>query len=207
MVNFSLAGGYTYTQESERALTSHLTIDHKTGPLGIIGPSGCGKSSLVSQLVAVPGVTLAPTWTDRPRRAGENELEHRFVDAETFEDMLAAGRFREVVQPFGLAYRYGLPAFEVDDDLSVVMLRAAFVGMFKHYYPTSVIYQIEAPYAQAHQAVIERGGEAGTRLKDFKTEREAGRACADRVFVNNGTLDKVWEEVREALFRDGLLKP
>jgi len=176
--------------------------------LAFIGPSGCGKSSVLGRLIARGLVNVTPTWTDRPQRPGEEELEHRFVTAKEFSAQAAAGAFAEVVQPFDLPYRYGMPFLEhVPGQVSVVMIRAPFVTLFRKYYPHALVYQLEASYEFASRAVLARSpGGHGTRLSNFDTEIQAGRAAADRTFHNDGTsLETLAGAVAQAMREDQLL--
>ncbi|MFO7859341.1 MAG: guanylate kinase [Ectothiorhodospiraceae bacterium] len=78
-----------------------------TGTLYIISaPSGAGKTSLVRALVdAVPGLVISVSHTTRPRRDGETDgVDYHFVDAETFEAMVARDAFLEHARVFGNAY-------------------------------------------------------------------------------------------------------
>lgn len=78
-----------------------------TGTLYIVSaPSGAGKTSLVRALVdAVPGLVISVSHTTRPRRDGETDgLDYHFVDAETFEAMVARDAFLEHARVFGNAY-------------------------------------------------------------------------------------------------------
>ncbi|HEX3082753.1 MAG TPA: hypothetical protein VHQ86_05915 [Candidatus Saccharimonadia bacterium] len=177
-------------------------------PLAFIGPSGCGKSALLAELARRGLIQVTPTWTDRPRRSGESELEHRFVDVATFDKLAAAGTFAEVVQPFGLPHRYGMAPLEAETGLLVVvMVRAPFVARLREYYPGTVVYQLEASPEFARASVEARGDtEVGTRLSGFEAEIAQGRALADRVFTNSGQdLNSLADEVMRALRSDGLL--
>src|SRR3954469_14447295 len=99
-------------------------------PLAFIGPSGCGKTSLLKELLRRKLVMITPTWTDRPPRPGEAVVEHQFVTAQEFTSKVETGLFLEVVQPFGLPFRYGMPQLPPESDrVSVVMVRAPFVEL------------------------------------------------------------------------------
>lgn len=181
---------------------------HPTRLLVLIGPSGCGKSTLLHALAQRHRVELAPTWTDRPRRADDSEGEHHFVASAVFDQAAAAGHFLAVVQPFDLPYRYGLPTIPAaSDSLLVVVIRAAYVTAFRGHYPAAVVYQLEADYDFVTRSVSARDdADHGSRLTDFGTEIQAGRSVADRVFHNDGQhLPKLIIAIERALKRDGLL--
>lgn len=172
--------------------------------LGIIGPSGCGKSVIVKQLSRKEIIALTPTITERPVRYGEKELEHRFVTAQEFDLLEKEGGFLEVVHPFGLPYRYGLPKIRrVEGKVSVVVLRAMFLPLFYKHYPKSLIYQIEAPLNEVKPRLEKRGSaNLGTRLSDFGKETILGRKSANRIFLNSKKLEQLVNEIELAIRQD-----
>ncbi len=175
--------------------------------LVIVGPSGSGKSSATRLLVSRGLVRVHPTWTTRPRRSDEHFgcPEHRFVDDATFDALVAAGFFLDAVSLFGLPYRYGLPPIRRSDDhrVDVVMLRAPLVAPFKRVVtdPTVVV-QVEDDPQQIADRLHRRAGtalELRCRLDDNDRETAAGRAVADRVLVNDGTLDELTEGLADVV--------
>ena len=167
--------------------------------LVIIGPSGSGKSSAARLLVNRGLLRVHPTWTTRPRRSDEHfgTPEHRFVDDATFDALVDADFFLDAVSLFGLPYRYGLPPIRRSSDLRVdtVMLRAPLVEPFKRVVTDPlVVVQIEDDPLQISDRLHRRAGtalELRCRLDDNERETAAGRAVADRVLVNDGTLDEL----------------
>ncbi|MGB5082251.1 MAG: guanylate kinase [Burkholderiales bacterium] len=78
-----------------------------TGSLFIVSaPSGAGKSSLVGAVLAEDKrVVLSVSFTTRAPRPGEADgREYHFVDAATFEAMLARGEFLESAEVHGNRY-------------------------------------------------------------------------------------------------------
>lgn len=170
--------------------------------IGIIGPSGCGKSAAVHELVARGIVDVTPTYTERPRRRDEEELEHKFVSSKEFDAYVAQGMFLEVVRPFGLPFRYGLPQIipHKAQSVHVVMVRAPFVSLLKKHYPDCLIFQIERSRELAEAELTRRQDESiGTRLNGFDEEIALGRKLADKVFVNDGTLTALVDKIEAAL--------
>ena len=90
----------------KRAVANHTNI------LVLIGPSGAGKSTVARELIKQGIVSINPSWTTRPVREGEDELEHVFVDDKEFSRRASEGFFLDWAQPFDLPYSYGLPPIE-----------------------------------------------------------------------------------------------
>ena len=85
---------------------------------------------------------------------GCDSSEHRFVTEAAFDVLEDANFFLDVVRPFGLPYRYGLPAFEASatGPIDTVMLRAPFVPALATHFPSFVVYQIESATAGLRQS-------------------------------------------------------
>lgn len=170
--------------------------------IGIIGPSGCGKSTLVHELVDRGSVTLTPTYTDRPARPGERAIEHVFVSVHELNNLIEQNMFLEVVTPFSLPYRYGLPRIipRSSDSINLVMIRANFVGLLKKHYPESRIFQIERPKQLAVAELLKRNDDYhGTRLEQFDEEISQGRKLADKVFLNDGSVSKLVKQIENSI--------
>lgn len=184
-----------------------MTPTSQTPLLLIIGPSGSGKSTLVRLLVDRGVLRVHPTWTTRPRRPDEagGSPEHRFVDDQAFNAHVAAGAFLDTVSLFGMPYRYGLPPIERSSDGAVdaVMLRASLVGRFKAVITDpSVVFQIEDDPVRMAARLRDRatsGADLRCRIEDNEREIVAGRAIADRIFVNQGTVEDLARRVADAL--------
>jgi guanylate kinase len=175
--------------------------------LVIIGPSGCGKSSVLEKLHSQGRVRALPIVTERPRRAHEIEVGHAFVSSPEFDALEQQDALLEVIHPFGLPHRYGLPRLDnADGKTPAVILRAAFLPLFQKYYPDSVIYQLEAPLSAVKARLNERQDKnLGRRLQDFDHEITLGRSVAHRILVNHHkSLDELAGEVTAAMRKDGL---
>jgi guanylate kinase len=174
--------------------------------LAVLGPSGSGKSTVVRELHRRGVVEVTPSWTTRPRRDDEldGSIEHRFVDEEEFSARQDAGYFLEVVQMFGLPYRYGLPAVDAPAGGSVaaIMVRAPLMPLVARHFPGHVAYQIEDDVQRARERVRRRPGDPGTRLDRFEEECRAGRQAAHRIFVNRGSAGDLVDAVADAVHRD-----
>ena len=173
--------------------------------LVFIGPSGVGKSTIVAALVESGIIEVTPTWTDRPKRPGEVELEHRFTDTKTLDRMAVEGYFAHTpLQLFGLPYKYASPkiAQPLHGRVPAVMARAMAIELANTLYPNSVIYQIETTQDEVAKRLAERakeGSEIGTRLDDYDAEIKAGRNYAMRIFSNTKSVDEAVAEIVEAI--------
>jgi guanylate kinase len=177
--------------------------------LVVIGPSASGKSSVVRELNRRGVVNVHPTWTTRPCRADETggSVEHRFVSEAAFDRLCAEGFFVDTVCLFGLSFRYGLPKITVAQSgpIDTVMLRAPMVGRLALLVPECLVYQISdtddrtARRLAARRSPVE---EVAARLGDNRSEVEAGRAVADRVFVNDRLVASLADEIAAALAVD-----
>ncbi len=77
------------------------------GTLFIVSaPSGAGKTSLVNALVERDRrIRISVSHTTRTRRPGEQDgRDYRFIDRQTFTDMVSDGRFLEHAEVFGNLY-------------------------------------------------------------------------------------------------------
>ena len=174
--------------------------------LAVLGPSGSGKSTVVRELHHRGVIDVTPSWTTRPRRDDEldGSMEHRFVDEEEFTARHDAGYFLEVVQMFGLPYRYGLPAVgePADGKVPAIIVRAPLMPLVGRHFPGYLAYQIEDGYQRAQQRLWLRAGELGTRLDCFEEECRLGREVAHRIFVNRGSVGDLVDAVADALGQD-----
>lgn len=174
--------------------------------LAVIGPSGAGKSTAVRALAAAGVVEVTPSWTTRPPRAGELErcVEHRFVSDREFDALERRGFFVETVRPFGLPYRYGVPAVgrPAGRAVPLVMLRAPLVPVLRRRYERARVYQVEDSRERAAARLLARHGGLGTRLRDYDAEVALGRELADRVVVNDRDVAALVAAARDAIAAD-----
>lgn len=177
--------------------------------LVIIGPSGSGKSSAIRELVDRGTIEVTPSWTTRPPRPGEleNALEHHFVSPAELEAKQAQGYFLEVVQMFGLPFKYALPPVEHDRPgiIPTVMLRASLMSMLPKHYPNFITYQIEDSLPRVRERLMARklqGEELGSRLQDYDTEVQAGRGLAQRIFINKDDIETLVNQLELAITED-----
>ena len=184
--------------------------------LVVVGPSGSGKSTVVRELHRRRLVTITPSWTTRPRRPDELGRpvephgceDHHFVSDDEFRALAADGFFLEVVQPFGLPFRYALPQIEHPGDGSVpaIIARAPIVPLVARHFPDHVVYQVEDAYDRARERVLvgrqEAASALGTRFDGYEAERRLGRDLAARVFLNETTPTALVAAVIAAIEHD-----
>ena len=183
------------------------TADRPTALVVVIGPSGSGKSTAVRSLVDRGVVRVHPTWTTRPRRPDEHagSAEHRFVDAAEFDALVHRRFFLDTVELFGLPHRYGLPRIDrsTDGRADVVMLRAPLVERFRAVVPDpAIVIQIESDPHRTADRLRRRGtGEADVLARLVDNEREAvlGRAVADVVVTNDGSIDELVDRLQRVI--------
>jgi guanylate kinase len=77
--------------------------------LVLVGPSGVGKDTILRHLLQIrPGLLYSVSYTTRQPREGEVEgRDYRFVDKETFFQLIEAGEFLEFKDVHG--FFYGTP--------------------------------------------------------------------------------------------------
>lgn len=172
----------------------------------IIGPSGAGKSSAIQKLAGQNLIVVTPSWTTRPPRGNEAEtaIEHKFATAKEFENERGEGHFLDVVQLFGLPYRYALPKVQKPNSgrVPLIMLRVSLLPLLSKHYSNYIVYQIEDEYDRVEKRIRAReanGEEQGSRLKDYQKEVELGRKVADRVFVNSSELQALVDSLSQAI--------
>src|SRR5215471_6140799 len=77
---------------------SQVSSSPRRGVLAIVSsPSGAGKTTLTHRLLdEFPDLEFSVSYTTRPQRPGEVDgRDYHFVDAETFDRMVARGEFAE----------------------------------------------------------------------------------------------------------------
>ena len=89
-------------------------------PLLIVlsGPSGVGKDATLNGIRRLDSsLSIVVTATTRPKRPGETDgVDYLFLDADTFEGMVAGGEFLEHAEVYG--NRYGSPKSQVREAMA-----------------------------------------------------------------------------------------
>ena len=168
----------------------------------LIGPSGVGKSTLLTELTKRCPVTIVRTVTTRPRRAGEDDVTHEFVDTDTFAALRGQGRFLGTHRHYG--HDYGLPviaAVEPSGGAVVACLRAAVVERLRSHHDELDVIALEAPIPVLLDRLAARGdlGDRGDLDRAdpaaLRSEVLAGRGLADLVLDTTAPVHQLAERL------------
>lgn len=175
--------------------------------LVIIGPSGSGKAAAVTALGAEGLLHPHATFTDRAMRPDDRDsIEHVFISKKEFDQRLDDGFFLGTAELF--TNRFGMaPWPEVRNGLLTVILRANLVDQFVQAAGVEkvLIYQVQAPREHLAASLSQRAlstAEFNARLAEHDGETALGSMIADRIFVNNGSLPDLIDEIRAAVIED-----
>ena len=118
----------------------------------VSGPSGVGKSSVIDAVLEQTGAWFSVSATTRSPRTGEIDGEdYRFVDQDTFSDLVRSGGMLEWAEYGG--YRYGTPRAPVidllDQGIHVVLdIENDGAHQVKRAYPSAVLTFLMPPSRQ-----------------------------------------------------------
>jgi len=118
----------------------------------VSGPSGVGKSSVIEAVLEQTGAWFSVSATTRSPRTGEIDGEdYRFVDQDTFSDLVRSGGMLEWAEYGG--YRYGTPRAPVTDLLDqgihvVLDIENDGAHQVKRAYPSAVLTFLMPPSRQ-----------------------------------------------------------
>jgi guanylate kinase len=95
-----------------------MLLTHKPFIIVISSPSGAGKTTIAKAILQMDSnIDMSVSVTTRPKR--DNEIEgkdYKFIDNQTFDKMLKAGKFLESATVFD--YSYGSPTSNLEDAFS-----------------------------------------------------------------------------------------
>jgi len=118
----------------------------------VSGPSGVGKSSVIDAVLEQTGARFSVSATTRSPRTGEIDGEdYRFVDQDTFSELVQSGGMLEWAEYGG--YRYGTPTAPVvellDRGIHVVLdIENDGAHQVKQAYPSAVLTFLMPPSRQ-----------------------------------------------------------
>lgn len=153
-------------------------VTNKMSLIVLIGPSGAGKSTAANLLVTHYGFRLQKTITTRPKR-DDRDIDHIFVNEETFQEMAAQNMFFGTIHSFG--HDYGLPKFD-HAERTVLLLRAAAVKEFRTRFPDAMIIEIDAPIEILVSRLIVRDSLNRVDTESLAQEIALGRSLATATF-------------------------
>ena len=171
------------------------------------GPSGVGKGAVIARLLAlVPHARESISVTTRDPRADERDgVDYRFVDDDTFDELIARNQLLEWAPVHG--WRYGTPRRWVEEQLEagrLVVLEIDVQGatQVKKMLPDAKLVFLEPPsWEELERRLDQRGteepSERARRLATAREELEA-RSRFDHVIVNDD-LETCVEQVRQLL--------
>lgn len=161
----------------------------------LIGPSGAGKSTVANILTTKYGFHIQKTVTTRPKR-GEQDIDHIFVNEETYHEMAAAKMFFGTIHSFG--HDYGLPKFD-PADRTVLLLRAATIAELRTRFPDAIVIEIDAPTEVLVSRLIVRDSLNRIDTESIEQEIKLGRSLATTTY-NSSKLSA--EAIAEAIVQD-----
>lgn len=178
-----------------------MCSDGMTEVTVLIGPSGVGKSTVLDALAERLAYRLVRTVTTRPRRLGENDLTHEFVDEKTFDESVAGRRFLGTHELYG--HRYGLPYWEAGDGPVVVCIRASVVPRLRTLVPGRVdVIALDAPVEELVARLRRRGDHDRVDAGVLAAELAEGRTVADLVVDATAELAAVVDQVATRINRE-----
>jgi len=183
--------------------------------LGLTGGMASGKSTVARRLADLgcrvvdadeivtdlyrpgqPGARVVRELFGDPALTGEGAVSHPAVAARVFSDPDARRRLEAAIHPL-VRERFADIARRADEDIVVLeatlLAEAGFAGDF------DLVVTVEAPEEIRIQRAVERGQDredARARL-EAQGDGDVRRAAADRILVNDGTLDDLRRKVEE----------
>ena len=159
----------------------------------VSGPSGAGKTSICTPVLErLSDMSFSVSYTTRKPRPGERDgVDYRFVDAQTFDGMVASGAFAEWAEVHG--NRYGTAKADVDSAIAagrdlLLDIDVQGAALLKASYPEAVaVFLLPPSPAALKKRLVGRGTDdpstVATKLRNACAEiRSVGRY--DYVIVN-----------------------
>lgn len=168
------------------------------------GPSGVGKSSVIDAVLEQTGAGFSVSATTRSPRTGEIDGEdYRFVDQDTFSELVRSGGMLEWAEYGG--YRYGTPTAPVvdllDQGIHVVLdIENDGAHQVKHAYPSAVLTFLMPPSRQElERRLRSRGdtsdGDIDRRLAVADEQILDAREHYDHMVINDDLETAIYQVV------------
>ncbi len=168
------------------------------------GPSGVGKSSVIDAVLEQSGARFSVSATTRARRPGEVDGEdYRFVDQETFSNLVQSGGMLEWANYGG--YRYGTPRAPVvellDQGVHVVLdIENDGAHQVKRAYPSAVLVFLMPPSRGELERRLRSRGDTSerdieARLAVADEQILDARAHYDHLVVNDDLETAIYQVV------------
>jgi guanylate kinase len=182
----------------------------------VSSPSGAGKTTLSHQLLDEfkQALQFSVSCTTRPKRPGEQEgIDYHFVDAATFQAMVAAGEFAEWAEVHG--HRYGTPMLAVREALDRgrdVLFDIDWQGgtalAAKFPRETVLIFVLPPSMAELERRLRRRATDADQVIeRRLRTAREEVKHYSDyKYLIRNDDLARAYQELRAVYMAEHLLR-
>ena len=169
----------------------------------ISGSSGVGKSTVSDAIMNKhPEIVTAKSYTTRPKRKGEGDLEYFHVDEDSFKSLLEMGEILEYTKYAGNYYGTSLLDMEKKlsegkDMLLVLDINGGY-AVKKAYPKDTILIYILAPSKETlRKRLLERGTEGIEKIEErlslYEAELEGSKNYD--YFVTNDNLDLTIEQV------------
>ena len=172
----------------------------------VTGPSGVGKSTILRDVLRRTGAKFSVSLTTRPPRRGEVDgREYRFVDRETFDDMVRRDELLEWAEVFG--EMYGTPAGPVRQAVGrgeTILVEIDVQGGLQVHsrMPEATFVLILPPAPEIlKQRLLQRGSESQESLarRTAEADREIEAARSSGVYSHYVVNDDLQTAVRQVV--------
>ena len=168
------------------------------------GPSGVGKSSVIDAVLEQSGASFSVSATTRASRPGEVDGEdYRFVDQDTFTELVRSGGMLEWAEYGG--YRYGTPRAPVldvlDQGIHVVLdIENDGAHQVKQTFPSAVLVFLMPPSRQELERRLRNRGDTSEpdierRLAVADEQIRDAREHYDHLVVNDELETAIYQIV------------
>jgi len=201
--------GSQRTDESEDSETSSGSVSSKSSaerPLVVIsGPSGVGKSTILKRLADDIDYVFSVSATTREPRPGEVDgVDYRFLDPDTFKQMIEHREFVEWATYGGNLY--GTPIASIEDARAsgeVVILDIELDGarQVRGLFPDALLIWVNPPsFSELERRLVERDdtepAAVQRRLERAREDIALAPALFDEVLVNDD-VDRIARQIHE----------